>query len=193
MVINIFDLLNIITQATEILQYFVPGYVFVILFRHFCTIKTERAMTIVMSVVISYIFLSLISLIYSSESSLQLSAIAILLGFVTAIPIAKLFTSEWLKKLMLKGFYKTPHEDIWKDVLDYKEGSLVKVYLKGKDYWVYGQYRFNEDKGENSWFAISAYGKYDSTKNDECIQEYHENEKRFMVFRLSDVDYIEIS
>ena len=51
-----------------------------------------------------------------------------------------------------------------------------------------------EEKGESSWLAISAYGKYDTQTNEayKNCQIYHNDEKVIYTVRLSDVEHIEI-
>ena len=55
-----------------------------------------------------------------------------------------------------------------------------------------GHHKVHEEKGEDSWYAISAFIKV-NPKTDEIIDDrYKDNENIIMTFRLSDVEHIEI-
>lgn len=94
---------------------------------------------------------------------------------------------------MLKVFHQTLNDDIWSDILNYEVGANLIVYLKDKDYFIIGQYRLNEEKGEDSWFALSGYVKCDIKTNEVIPTANHLNNKNiFITFRLKDVDHIEV-
>ncbi len=67
----------------------------------------------------------------------------------------------------------------------------MKIYEKGKDYYVTGHHYINEEKGNDSWFAVTAYNKYDKN-NNECIENHSSDENAILAVRLSDIDHIEI-
>lgn len=51
----------------------------------------------------------------------------------------------------------------------------------------------NEEKGEDSWFALSGYAKCDINTNEVIPTGKHLNDRDiFITFRLKDVDHIEI-
>lgn len=95
---------------------------------------------------------------------------------------------------MIRLFHKTPNDDIWRDVLDLENGSNLKVYLKDKDYYIIGHHKNHEEKGEDSWLALSGYGKFDKITNENYMQEpnFINNSAVIITVRFSDIDYIEI-
>lgn len=145
-----------------------------------------------MSCVISYISLSIITLFYNNENILITSAISIIANTIVAILFAFIYKSERFNSFLLKTFNKTVSDDIWHDVFDFKNGSNLKVYFKNKDYYVIGSYRLSEDKGNDSWFAISGYGKYDKETNEAIDDSVINDNSVIMTFKLSDVEHIEI-
>lgn len=94
---------------------------------------------------------------------------------------------------MIKVFHKTPNDDIWRDIFDLENGSNLKIYLKSSEYFVVGHYINIEEKGENSWIAVSAYAKYDKNNQAYNNEKTHlDEEECIYTIRLSDIDHIEI-
>lgn len=145
-----------------------------------------------MSCVVSYVILSLITLFYVTEYTLTMAAISIIVNVIMALIFSCVYKSDVFNSFLLKRFNKTASDDIWHDVFDFKHGSNIKVYFKDKDYYVIGAYRLNEDKGNDSWFAISGYQKYNRFTNEEIEHGFLDDENVIMTFKLSDVEHIEI-
>jgi len=95
---------------------------------------------------------------------------------------------------MIYVFNKTQNEDIWRDVLDLKSGSNLKIYLKNEDYYIIGHHKNQEEKGENSWLAVSAFAKFDKTTNENYKNEpsFLDDESVLYLIRFSDIEHIEI-
>ena len=153
----------------------------------------------VLSCVYSYIFIALIGLFNAwlkspiLENALAMSAIVIILCIITSCVFSLIVKSPKVKRSMLKVFHQTLNDDIWSDILNYEVGANLKVYLKDKDYFIIGQYRLNEEKGEDSWFVLSGYVKCDTKTNEVIPMANHLNNKNvFITFRLKDVDHIEV-
>lgn len=95
---------------------------------------------------------------------------------------------------MVKLFHKTVNDDIWRDVLDLDKGSNLKVYLKDKDFYIIGHHKNHEEKGADSWLALSAFAKFDKESNTPCKNEpsHLGDTTAIVTLRFSDIDYIEI-
>lgn len=183
-----------------ILQYIVPGYWVLILF-YFSTSKKRNEKTeLIASCVISYILLSFTSLIRIRwfknlpNTPLINSDLSILLGTLIVIMIAVLLHQNYVKKVFITLFHETINDEIWNDVFDLENGSNLKIYLKDKDYYIIGHHKNHEEKGEDSWLAISAFAKFDKETNKNYKNElaYLNNEKVIMTLRFSDIEHIEI-
>lgn len=175
-----------------VLQYFLPGYWAILLFSFFNSKKIDGKMILILSCLISYLSITIISLFYIFDNVLILSGMSFLMLTILTIFISTLYSAKWFKKVLIKLFHKTPNDDIWRDVLDLEQGSNLKVYFKEKDYCLIGHHKVHEEKGEDSWYAISAFIKV-NPKTDEIIEDrYKDNENIIMTFRLSDVEHIEI-
>lgn len=163
-----------------------------------------------MSCVLSYIYIALISLaarlfeqiIYKTcsvnfsfqFSPLVISGLTIILGTILALCFAKLYTSSKFKRIMVKTFHKTPNDDIWRDVLDLDRGSNLKVYLKNQDYYIIGHHKNHEEKGNDSWLALSGFCKIDKQTNQNYKSEpsYIYKDNIIITIRFSDIEHIEI-
>ena len=181
-----------IQNLPTLLIYFVPGYLSLSIFRFLCNKKYEKSVVVIMSCVISYSILSLITLFYENDNILIMSAISIILNVFMATFFSLFYKSKVFNSFLLDKFNKTVSDDIWHDVFDFKNGSNLKVYFKDKDYYVIGAYRLSEDKGNDSWFAISGYGKYNKETNDVIDDSVINDDSVIMTFKLSDVEHIEI-
>lgn len=163
----------LLNNIPVLLQYFVPGYVSLIIFTYFTSKKTQNNTSYVMGCVLSYVLLSFVSLIRANtiilsnipDSAIVNSAIAIILGICFSVLTALIFSNKHFSRLTVYLFQKTPNDSIWSDVLDLKNGSNLKIYLKNKDYYVIGHHKNHEENGNDSWIAVSAFGKFDVETN----------------------------
>lgn len=122
------------------------------------------------------------------------SAISVILGFIIVCIIVALSQQKHIKRIMIRLFHKTLNNDIWRDVLDLKNGSNLKVYLKDNDYYIIGHYKNHEENGTDSWLALNAFAKYDKETNKKYKNEpsYLNDSNVIITVRFSDVEHIEI-
>lgn len=162
-------------------------------------IKENKSVTIV-SCVISYLLLSLLSLIRIKffkglpDTAIINSALSSIIGIVLSVVISIVYNHKWFKVITVKLFHKTPYNDIWRDVIDLESGSNLKVYLKDKDYYLIGHHRNHEEKGNDSWLVLSAFAKYDVNTNENYKNEpsYLDRNNIYITIRFSDIEHIEI-
>lgn len=190
--VNIDNLEFLLDNIPTILQYWLPGYWAVFLFKFLCSKEIKKSIQLPLSLILSYLSITLISIVKRFDNALILSGISFLFLTIITIGAALIHSSKRFKVIMVKLFHKTPNDDIWRDVLDLDNGSNLKIYFKDKDYYLIGHHKNHEENGADSWFAISAYGKFDA-KTDKVIDDrYMNNENIIATFRLRDVERIEI-
>lgn len=205
MVIIIEDLLNFINNIPLILQYIIPGYLGIQLFAFISSKKVNQKTAIISGTILSYLLLSFWSLIRCidklkfttqlvPDTPLVNSAIISIFCIILSVIFGIVFTRDKFKDFIIKFFNKTPHDSIWRDVLNFKEGSNLKVYLKDKPYYIIGRHHISEENGDDSWFSIKAYGKYDILTDEPYNNRlvYHDDNNVCIVVRLANIDYIEI-
>ena len=69
----------------------------------------------------------------------------------------------------------------------------MKLYMKDKKYYIIGHYRYSEEKGDESWMALSAYGMYTKKEGKPIEPRYHDKENVIITVRMRDVEQIEVS
>lgn len=187
-----------------ILQYIIPGYLSIKWFEFALSKKFNTKNSLMFSCIASYCLLAIVSLIrvklFKSlpDTAIINSAIAIILGIIFVSIIVILSQWKHFRKLTVKLFHKTLNDDIWRDVLDLEHGSNLKVYLKNQDYYIIGHHKNHEENGNDSWLALSSFGKYDKKTNNNYKNEpnFTENKEankyRIITVRFSDIEHIEI-
>lgn len=154
--------------------------------------KIEHKMVFVLSCLFSYLSIAIISLFKQIDHVLVLSGSSFVLLTLLAIAASALFSAKWFKKLLIRLFHKTPHSDIWRDILDLDKGSNLKVYFKNNKVGIIGHHKVNEENGDCSWFTISAPIKFD-VETDTVIDDTNKDDESVIIaFKLSDVEHIEI-
>ena len=193
------EIIFIINNISIVLQYFIPGFWFLIIFKFFVSKKISNVMMTIMSCVISYIFISFISAInqvWLKQDIIQqpvvMSCIAITLSTFMSCTLSLIYTSDKFKNFMVKYFHRTPNEDIWLDVLDFKNGSNLKVFFKEKENYLIGQYKCYEEKGADSWFALTGYAWFSKSTGKILKPSYLEDNSVIITFKISDVEHLEI-
>lgn len=183
-----------------VLQYVIPGSCCVLLFNFAMSKKINEKTFLVLSCVISYILLSFISLVRIKfltmipDTVMINSGLSIVLGLVLTTLISYLSQHKWFKRLTIKLFHKTLNDDVWRSVLDLDNGSNLKIYLKEKDYYIIGHHKTHEEKGGDSWLALSAFSKRDINTNKPYKNEpsFENNSNIIITIRFSDIEHIEI-
>ena len=193
------QLKDVLENIPLILQYFIPGYITLSLFSYFSSKKSmEPKLRLIAYVAISYLLMAVTEGLVEhfngsgivKDSVLMKSAFAIFIGIICSIIMAMIFHSKHFSNLLVKIFNKTPNDDIWMDIINFKKGSNLKIYEKGSDYYIVGHHFVNEEKGNESWFAITAYSKY--SKTGELLEDHSEDDNAILAVRLSDIDHMEI-
>lgn len=197
---NIEEFNKILESLPLILQYIVPGYICFILYKFTTSKKYDNASIMIVSCVISYLLLSLTSLLrikyfsFLPDTAIINSGLSTILGIILTTIISIIQNHKWFKIITVKLFHKTPNEDIWKDVFDLDNGSNLKVYLKDKDYYIIGHHKNHEEKGDDSWLALSGFAKFDVNTNQIYNDEpsYLGEPSIIITIRFSDIEHIEI-
>lgn len=127
----------------------------------FFTSRKPATYQVIWSVVVSYILKAFCSLghnfllkeyVFSWElKAIILSVLALLFSIIFV------FISETsvLNRLTTKINSKTVHDDIWQDVIDYKNGTTLRFILD--DLICCGILVAHEEKGNDSWFVLKDY------------------------------------
>ena len=127
------------------------------------------------------------------ETPILMSLCSIVLCGIIAFIIAGILGWSKLQNILIHYFHNNTYDSIWLDVIDYNDGSTMKVFFKNKDYYIVGAYHRHEADSDDPWFALSNYGQYDiKTNTIDPVVNFIEDDKAFITFRLSDVDHVEV-
>ena len=189
---------QILETLPLLLQYYLPGFWTITVFKYFCSKELEKGSQTIMSCVISYVLLANLDLLaniplfdFVQNSVWKKSGMAVIVGTVLALAFSWIFNSRWFSWIMVKMFHKTPNDNIWRDILDLSNGSNLKLYIREADYYVIGHHRNIEEKGDDSWIVLTGFIKCGKANNKE-IESHEESNNDMIAIRLADVEYVEI-
>ena len=159
--IIISELKEIINQTPYILEFFVPGFISVCIFQIF-TSRKKSEYQLILSVATSYILKAICSISHRymcpdmkfswSEQVIILTVVGVLLSIL----FVKVSESDCFTKLTKKINNKSLHDDIWRDVIDYKNGTTLRI-ISDDGIVYFGILYAHEEKGNDSWFVLKDY------------------------------------
>lgn len=175
-----------------ILEYFVPGFIFIRVFQVLSSRK-KSDYQLILSVVISYILKAICSIghdyIYSDVTFSWGRRVIILSVLALVLSLASVVFTEWkrVNDWILKVNHKSIHDDIWHDVIDYKNGTTLRFICDNAIYT--GVLAGHEEKGKESWFILEDYiVKEGETTYKSGDMQYFSR----LALKLSDVNRIEL-
>lgn len=198
--IKIKELTEIINNIPNLLQYYVPGVIFIYIVKTGFSKKLSTWALNVSGCVISYVFLCISTLIRVKLSLLQSinqiyanSILSICLALVLGFVVLYLITKQSFTEFLEQYFNMTLNDDIFYDVIDFKGGSKCKITLKDKDFYIIGDMDYLGDRINNDQqIVLRAYSQYKIGNDEDAFISYDGNPYAKIVIRYSDVDMIEI-
>lgn len=127
----------------------------------YLTSRKTSSYNIIISVVISYILKAICSIghqhVFVNKDFLWSERVIILSVVAAVISVIFVFISELriTNNLLLKINHKSLHEDIWRDIIDYKNGTTLRFICCDGIYT--GVLVGHEEKGNDSWFVLEDY------------------------------------
>ena len=191
------EILTAINNIPLILQYFVPGICCIALYNYSGNYSVSAKYKIVYSIVISYALQALVAVVRIKwfknipSTTLVNSALAIIFGAMFVIGINLLYRFEKTKNILIFIFHNTPTKKSWDNIIDYENGSNLKVYIKEKDYYYIGHYRDLDDSGN---LVLRAFAKFSTETNKLYANEpEHLNDSdAYILINMEDVEHIEV-
>ena len=167
------------------------------IYNWFMSSKRELHVTFLWSLFISFIVINICSLVhdviitnYIFSGSLKV-CIYILICAISPICIVKL-RETFLPNLVYKINHKTINTDIFDDVMDYDENTYMKIYLKNSSRYYIGRFCNREEKGLDSWIALTNYIAVDNVTNDVKNNPKEDGLKSSVIINLREVERIEL-
>ena len=181
---------DVINNIPGIIQYFLPGFLALWLYK---TLMAQRIavdlMTATLSCCFSFLAISVvraIPLMSSNQWLIIVVATAALLVCATVCSI--LFKKAWFENFMLDHFNISLFDDVLSSTFNAPHGAYVCVYLKDRDYCLYGYYSGHD--GEH--LRLSSHRKA-KVVDDETIYSFKDDDSVFVVCPIADIEYFEVS
>ena len=197
------DVVKIIENISAIMQYFVPGYLFLIIFRFvtYDSRKQEIQITILASVVLSYLFVNVGLFIVSRWDGLLINVqlITVAIAVVMALILGLLFTkAQWFEKLIERFFGRSMEEEnamveLWRSHLRTKKSALcVKFTLVNNPLVYEGQIARIASAGSEPVIYFEYYVSYDPQKGpNQLICNHLEDRETYFCVRYADIKSFE--
>lgn len=195
-ILNINEVIKIIPS---LLEYLVPGYIFITI-RNFSFSKDDSKdkHIVLKSVVLSFIFLRTIyPIIRATLTYFGLPKELILCTFIfSIIVISVLYIRLDLEKYMvgILGNGKTSKEECFDVILsdNYNIGAIARVYLESEKLVYTGSLIYYDDKfaGEHRKIVLAGYSL--GLFNGKEIYNYEGEESNLVVLQMKDIKRIEI-
>ena len=191
-------LLELIHNIPTVLQYVVPGYIFIAIFRFITSKKMTHVVHVVAACVISFVLVTLLRLIgqipflqFIENNSIVTISLAIGLSTIISLVVSLIFVSKRFSRITQTTLGKSPHDSLWRVMIPKNYGATLKVNLKNAPYYIIGVLVEYEENGNDSWFCLSQYSLYKVGTTKE-IDNHGEIADSFITFCLSDAESIQI-
>lgn len=176
------------------MQYYIPGACALALILLPFSKKINLLTYNVYSCIWSYIAIALIATIRSATSVLDFlddtpiinSLIAFILSAIIGLLISVVLRTNKAKQIMVTVFNETGNSFILEDIIDYQNGSNIKLTLKDKDYYIVGVFRAFDKETDDGWIAVRGYVKY--SLDHQIIQSFEGDYNVIFTTRFRDVD-----
>ncbi len=189
---DIISISEIIKDIANILQYFVPGFIGLHVFKFCASKKIRDKFEIVLCCVFSYIMNALCILAYGRWPNFTIlsnvygKVIVSTAGFtIICVLCALIVRRSEFEKMCVFLFHVSPKSDLLDDVLDTRDAVNLRIYLKSDRGSVYGHYAGRDDDVADPWIAIKEPIVY---SEDGTHQDF--GNSVFYLIRIADIDHM---
>lgn len=161
-------------QLPYILEYFIPGYIFIKTFQILTSRKPPKDQ-LVLSIVFSYIIKGICSVghqyFFTDIVFPWGCRVAVLLFLALILSLITVVISElkFVNEIIIKINHKSIHNDIWQDVIDYNNGATMRFIYD--DVMYIGVLDLHEEKGNDSWFILDDYTIEENNGDTRCSRD----------------------
>ena len=193
--INLHELIKIVPDLVNL---FLPGYVFVLVYGWMKAKKYDVSILIVSSLFLSYtisIFYTVVHDIILSDydfSEAFKSLIYISSGLIFSLIIIFLQNTKAFKKMLRKLNHKALHDDIFDNILDYSNKMILQVYMKNSPVLYIGTFKVREEKGIDSYISLIEYVSIDSKTKETIFSPEEDGLNSSVIINLRDIERIEV-
>ncbi len=191
---NIGQIQAIINVLPGIVIYVVPGYIFlwVYTFTFSKDIENDKH-AITKSVIISFFFITLFRAVgIDSFLSPMVICALIVIPAVSGYLFTRILTSKPVCYFIrLIGINKSFYSDIWNDIVDFKYGQWLRVYLPEERVVYLGRLkRYEETVTDKTLIVLSNFASYDY--KGEVMDDHKKSPEKIVIINTKDVSRIEL-
>lgn len=192
---------DLIKNIPELLNYFVPGYIFISIYNFMLLKKAnvqESNFIILKSIAISYILKTLydkiitqweIEVLYVEIDPLLNVTILLFISLILGYLLGLIGYSPVANKFLLRfGIHRTVKENIWANVI--KKGHYIRVFKKDYSKSYCGQCTFYENDTREPIIVLSRYVIYND--NADVICDYSNDDTASIVLNLKDFERVDV-
>lgn len=193
-IININNIINIIPT---LLEYLVPGFIFLTI-RNFSFSKDNNKdkYILIKAIIISYLFLEIINpILFPITNMLRISTeiipyIFIFLVTIISILYVKLNIED--KLISLLGSNKISQEDYFEAIINSKNGAWIRAYLSEEKIIYMGKLKYYDDKEnkDNRKIALTSFSSY--SYDGDKLESNEDDYGSLVLLSMKDIKRIEI-
>lgn len=188
---------DLIYIVPDILNLFLSGFIFMMLFGWLNNKTYDNGTIIIWSLVISHI----IKIFYSAIHIIILPNLVVneyiqvlvyvATGIIIAFVTTRLLKSKLLRKLLYNTNNKSINNNVFDDIIDYEEPTMMSIYLKSSDVYYVGKYCYHEEKGLDSWIVLINYCCVNRSDNKIIYDPQKDSHRSTVMINLNDIERIE--
>lgn len=175
---------------------FLAGLVFVVLFNWLTNIKMELYLVGIWSLFANAFIKSIFSTIHDFclvkidfDEHFKI-VVYVITAVLSAFLLARVYSSNFLKRILVRVGKKTLGNNVFKDVIDFGKKTIVSVYLKDSDYFYIGTFKYMDEHDGDSYIALIDYSMINRADNN--LLRNNCGNKMSIVFCLRDIEHIEL-
>lgn len=179
-----------------LLEYFVPGFIFITIFQQLTSRKSENInFYLLWSVIFSFIIKTGMSFLHNfimKERTFNLNEkvfICTIVAFLSSLICVIISERKWFNNIFININHKSVHNDIWHDIVNYN-GTTLKITCNNEEITYTGILIGHEEKGSDSWFTLEDY--FIKPKNGDAYASRDIGIPARIVINLKSVDRIEL-
>lgn len=193
MVVNISSLIELMVIVPELINLFFPGFIFLHIFKKLFDINIENSSMVLWSLLISYTMNTFYSVAHGIVFTSYVfwnstkTLIYLITGVVLPFVIYKIHQGNLYKKFLLKTDHRTINDDIFDDIIDFDEKTLMKVFLKDSDIFYVGTFILKEEKNRDPYIVLIDYAVFNKNNVELSRPDYPTS----VVFKMDNIERIE--
>jgi len=184
----------IIQQLPTLLQFYVPGYIFILIYDFISSKKRSDGVNLHLEcVVISYVLVIVTEIILVAMKVTFSNKISVIIELCVAIVCSYLFAKFMEsnlcdKMLSFLKISKSPRASIWDDVIDTQFGTFATIYLHEASLIYQGRIvKYDYESEESNYIALAYYEVYNY--DGDKIEEQSTNQE-VCLLKLDSIDRV---